>query len=273
MNIDDMILVSVDDHVVEPPDMFGRHLPAKWKDRAPRMVKNDSGDDVWVFEDRKLPNIGLNAVAGRPPEEYGWEPTSLGQMRPGCYDVRARIDDMNANGLLASMTFPSFPSFGGKLFVETAEKELAHAVLQAYNDWHIHEWAGSFPGRFIPLALLPLWDAAKCVGEIRRVSKLGCHAASFAANPLDFGLPSIHDDFWKPVWTACCDEGLVLSIHIGTGGGLPMTSPDMPVDASMAATPISIVNVAADWVFSQVLREYPELKLALSEGGGCPELC
>jgi hypothetical protein len=134
-------------------------------------------------------------------------------------------------------------------------------VLQAYNDWHIHEWAGSFPGRFIPLALLPLWDAEKCIAEIRRVSKLGCHAASFAANPCDFGLPSIHDAFWKPVWTACCDEGLVLCIHIGTGGGIPMTSPDMPVDASMAATPMSIVNTAADWLFSQVLRDHADLRL------------
>lgn len=267
MQIDDMILVSVDDHVIEPADMFERHLPAKWKDRAPRMVKSDAGDDLWTFEGRLLPNIGLNAVAGRPPEEYGWEPTSLSQMRPGCYDVRARIDDMNANGVLASVGFPSFPSFAGKLFTMASDKALSHAVLQAYNDWHIHEWAGSFPGRFIPLALLPLWDARQGASEIRRIAKLGCHAVSFAANPVDFGLASIHDAFWDPIWKACCDEGIVLCLHIGTGGGLPMTSPDMPVDASMAATPMSIVNTAADWVFSQVLRNYKDLKLALSEGG------
>ncbi len=214
-----------------------------------------------------LPNVGLNAVAGRPPEEYGFEPTRLSQMRAGCYDVRARIGDMNANGVLASMCFPSFPSFAGKLFTQTADKELSLAVLRAYNDWHIHEWAGSHPGRFIPLALLPLWDAKLCAEELRRVARLGCHAVTFSANPVDFGLSSIHQAFWQPLWEACSDEGTVLCMHIGTGGGMPFTSPEMPVDASIVATPVSIVNTAADWVFSQVLRDYPELKLALSEGG------
>ena len=267
MRIEDMILVSVDDHVVEPPSMFDRHIPARYKARAPRMVQNQAGDDMWSFEGRLLPNPGLNAVAGRPPEEYGFEPTRLSQMRAGCYDVHARIGDMNANGVLASMCFPSFPSFAGKLFAQTPDKELSLAALRAYNDWHIHDWAGSYPGRFIPLALLPLWDAKLCADEIGRVSRLGCHAVSFSANPVDFGLPSIHQAFWQPLWQACCDEGTVLCMHIGTGGGMPFTSPEMPIDASITATPVSIVNTAADWVFSQVLRDYPDLKLALSEGG------
>ncbi len=267
MRIDDMVLVSVDDHVIEPPDMFDRHIPAKWKDRAPRMIQNRTGDDMWTFEGRILPNIGLNAVAGRPPEEYGWEPTRLSQMRKGCYDVHARIGDMNANGVLAATCFPSFPSFAGKLFVDAKDQALSHATVQAYNDWHILDWAGAYPGRFIPLALLPSWDPKLAADEIRRVSKLGCHAISFSANPVDFGLPSIHQSFWNPVWEACCDEGAVLCLHIGTGGPMPNLSPEMPIDASIAATPVSIVNTAADWIFSQVLRDYAALKLSLTEGG------
>ena len=111
MKLDDMILVSVDDHVVEPPDMFDGRLPEKYKDRAPRVVRKSDGSDVWLFEGNQLPNIGLNAVVGRPPEEYGVEPTAYEQMRPGCYDIDARIGDMNVNGVLASMCFPSYPSF------------------------------------------------------------------------------------------------------------------------------------------------------------------
>jgi hypothetical protein len=208
MQLDEMIFVSVDDHVVEPPEMFEGRLPAKYVEDAPRVVRNEAGDDVWVYQGDILPNIGLNAVAGRPREEYGVEPTSFDEMRSGCYNVHERVKDMSAGGVLASMNFPSFPSFGGKLFTMAADKELAHAVLQAYNDWTIHEWAGRFPGRFIPLALLPLWDAEKCVSEIRRVTKLGCPAASFAANPLDFGLLSIHDEFWRPIWKACVPSTL-----------------------------------------------------------------
>ena len=69
MQMEDMILVSVDDHVCEPPDMWDAHVPAKWKDRAPKLVTKDDGSNLWVFEGGQIPNVGLNAVAGRPPEE------------------------------------------------------------------------------------------------------------------------------------------------------------------------------------------------------------
>ena len=152
MQAEDLILVSVDDHVVEPPDMFEGRVPAKWKDRAPEVIHNDDGTDVWSFEGNLIPNVGLNAVVGRPPEEYGIEPTSFEEMRPGCYDIDERIRDMNANGVLGSMCFPSFIQFCGQLFARTEDKELAIDMLRAYNDWHIEDWCGAYPGRFIPLS-------------------------------------------------------------------------------------------------------------------------
>jgi hypothetical protein len=153
VKIDNLILVSVDDHVVEPPDMWDGRLPARWKDRAPRLVHKADGTDVWVFEGQQIPNIGLNAVAGRPPEEYGMEPTSLAQLREGNYDIHRRIDDMNAAGILGSMCFASMTGFCGELFGRQPDKELARVMIQAYNDWHIDTWCGTYPGRFIPLAL------------------------------------------------------------------------------------------------------------------------
>ena len=155
MDIDDLILVSVDDHVVEPPDMFEGHLPERYVDLAPQAIRNDAGDDVWLYEGQELPNIGLNAVAGKPPEEYGIEPTSFAEMRSGCYDVDDRVADMDANGILGSMCFPSFPQFCGQLFSRTEDKDVAMAMVRAYNDWHIDQWCGSHPGRFIPLAIPP----------------------------------------------------------------------------------------------------------------------
>src|SRR5262245_23842577 len=100
MQIDDLILVSVDDHLVEPPDLFERHIPAKYKDMAPKVERNQSGDDMWVFNGAKIPNVGLNAVAGRPKEEYGIEPTSFEEMRRGCWDIHERVKDMSAGGVL-----------------------------------------------------------------------------------------------------------------------------------------------------------------------------
>src|SRR5690349_12370042 len=135
MPMDDLILVSVDDHVIEPPGLFDGLLPARLQDRAPRLVEQDDGTHAWLYDDRVIPNIGLNAVAGRPREEYGIEPLSLGELRTGHYLVDDRIRDMNANGVLGSMCFPSFPQFCGQVFARTSDYELGHAVLRAYNDW------------------------------------------------------------------------------------------------------------------------------------------
>src|SRR5438309_11283198 len=105
MEVDDLILISVDDHLIEPPDVFLDDLPAKYQDRAPKLVRRDDGADVWQFGDATIENSALNAVAGRPKEEYGLEPQSLDEVRPGCSDVTARVKDMNAGGVLASTTF------------------------------------------------------------------------------------------------------------------------------------------------------------------------
>ncbi|MGI9433089.1 MAG: amidohydrolase family protein [Myxococcota bacterium] len=267
MRPEDLILVSVDDHVVEPPDLFQHHLTPEWKDRAPRVVQRKDGTDVWVFEGQQLLNIGLNAVAGRPPEEYGVEPTSFEQLRPGCYDLGERVRDMNANGVLGSLCFPSFPSFCGALWARTEDKQLAITMLRAYNDWHIDEWCGGAPGRFIPLALPVMWDADACADEVRRVARKGCHALSFTENPEKLGFPSLHDPYWDPVWRACSDEGTIVCIHIGSAAGMQFTTMDSPVDVMITVSPISIVSCAADLVWSQVLRRFPKLKFALSEGG------
>ena len=267
MNPEDMIMISVDDHVVEPPDMFEQHLTPEWKARAPRVTQLAGGADVWEFEGRKLPNIGLNAVVGRVPEQYGVEPSSYDQMRPGCWNVHERVRDMNANGMLASICFPSFPSFCGQLWNTTEDKQLARVMSQAYNDWHIDEWCGAYPGRFIPLAIPPIWDPNLAADEVRRVAKKGCHAVSFTDNPTKIGMPSFHDPHWDPLWKACNDEGTVVCIHIGSSAGMVFTSLDSPVDVIITVSPISIVSCAADILWSPVLRKYPNLKIALSEGG------
>ena len=113
MNKNDMILISVDDHVVEPPDMFKNHLPKKYQEEAPRLVHNPDGSDSWQFRDVVIPNVALNAVAGRPKDEYGIEPAGLDEIRPGCWQVDERVKDMNAGGILGSICFRRFPASRG----------------------------------------------------------------------------------------------------------------------------------------------------------------
>src|ERR1700677_4381604 len=98
MQIDDLVLVSVDDHVVEPPDLFEGRLPAKYADLAPQFITKEDGSNAWRYEGSEIANVALNAVAGRPKDEYGIEPTSFAELRPGTYDIDERVKDMDANG-------------------------------------------------------------------------------------------------------------------------------------------------------------------------------
>jgi predicted TIM-barrel fold metal-dependent hydrolase len=267
MDIDDLVLVSVDDHVVEPPDVFEDRLPAKFVEFAPQFITNPDGTNVWRYNGETAGNVALNAVAGRPKEEYGIEPTSFSQLRPGTYDHNERIKDMSANGILGSLCFPTFPQFCGQLFARTEDKDVALAMVRAYNDWHIDEWCGSHPGRFIPCAIPAIWDPDVMAAEIRRVAKKGCHALTFSENPSKLGWPSIHSDHWDPVWQACCDESVVVCMHIGSSSQLTITSPDAPMDVLITLQPMNIVQAAADLVWSPMLRKFADLKVALSEGG------
>jgi predicted TIM-barrel fold metal-dependent hydrolase len=267
MNVDDLIMVSVDDHVVEPPNMFDNHLPAKYRDLAPQFITRSDGTNAWAYEGSEISNVALNAVAGRPPEEYGIEPTSFDEIRPGTYDIHARIKDMDANGVLGSLCFPSFPQFCGQLFARTEDKDVALAMIRAYNDWHIDEWCGSYPGRFIPCPLPAIWDPEVLAAEVRRTAAKGAHAVTFSENPSKLGWPSVHSDHWDPFWAACSDESVVVCMHIGSSSELVVTSPDAPMDVLITLTPMNIVKAAADLVWSPVLRKFPDLRIALSEGG------
>src|ERR1700730_6652076 len=212
MNVDDMIIISIDDHVIEPPDMFDAHVPARFRDQAPRLVRDEKGFDTWVFEGEGVGLVGLNATVSWPKEEWGMDPSSLAEMRTGAYLISERVRDMNRNGVLASMCFPSFVGFAGRKFLDAKDKDLALVMLKAYNDWHIDEWCAAYPGRFMPNAMPPIWDPQALADEVRRVKAKGCHAISMPELPHLQNLPSYQSEYWDPFFAACSDEGVVMNL-------------------------------------------------------------
>ena len=160
-------VISVDDHVVEPAHTFEGRLPAALADRAPHIVETSRGYQVWEFEGKKYSQIGMNAVAGRRPESVSLEPFRFDQMRPGCYDVHARVADMDINGVWASMNFPSqISGFCGRVFFDATDRDLGLACTRAWNDWLYDEWYSAYPTRIIPMGITYLADPAVAVTEV-----------------------------------------------------------------------------------------------------------
>ena len=223
MNVDDLIMVSVDDHVVEPPDVFEGRLPRKYQDLAPRLLTRDDGTNAWRYDGTEIGNVALNAVAGRPPEEYGIEPTSFDELRPGTLR-HPRADQGHGRQRRARVAvLPVLPAVLRSAVRPHEDKDVALAMVQAYNDWHIDEWCGTYPGRFIPCPLPAIWDPEVMAAEVRRTAAKGAHAVTFSENPTKLGWPSVHSDHWDPFWTACSDEAVVVCMHIGSSSELVIT--------------------------------------------------
>lgn len=263
-------MISVDDHIVEPPDTFDGRLPAKFADRAPRIVeKEPGGAEVWVYDGVELPNVGFNAVVGRPVNEYGFEPARFDEMRRGAWDIHERVRDMDINGVYASLNFPSFlPGFAGqRLQMVTKDRDLAMASVRAWNDWHLEEWAGSYPDRIIPCQIPWLLDPEVGAQMIRENAERGFHAVTFSENPANLGLPSVHSGHWDPIMQACAETGTVVNLHIGSSGASPSTTDDAPPDVTGVLFFAYAIYAAVDWIYSGIPVRFPDLKICMSEGG------
>jgi predicted TIM-barrel fold metal-dependent hydrolase len=267
MKIDDMILVSIDDHIIEPPDLFENHMPEKYKADGPQFQRLPNGIDQWVFQGEIMGTTGLGATASWPRTEWGFDPVGLAEMRPGCYNMHERIRDMNANGVLASMNFPTSAGFAGAWLAGKPDRKLSAIAVSAYNDWQIDELAGSYPGRIIPMGLLPLWDTEACIAELDRIGAKGCTSVSFPETPYANDLPGFYGDHWDGVLEAAQRNGIVLSMHIGGGFNLLKRPEGANADQLIMLSPQLSAVACTDLIASGTFKKFPELRVAMSEGG------
>ena len=259
-------VISVDDHVVEPPNVFIDRVPRRFAERAPRMVEIE-GAEKWSFEGQLLSQPGVLSMAGKRAEVAESGVARFAEMRAGCYDAAARVEDMDLNGVWASMSFPSnVAGFCGRIFSQIDDVELGVACARAWNDWIYEEWFTPFPDRIIPLGITCLADPLLGAQEIRRNAERGFRSVSLPERPQAIGFPSLFERYWDPLIEACVETETVVSLHVGSSGGYkgPPGS-----GRQLSATLFGQLSLAAcaEWLWSGLPVRFPELKVAMSEGG------
>ncbi|HJO22687.1 MAG: amidohydrolase family protein [Myxococcota bacterium] len=263
--------ISTDDHIIEPPGVWDGRLESKFQDRAPHVIVEDDMD-YWEFEGRRIPNIGLSVMAGRPYEEYTVAPVRFRDMRKGCYDPEERLLDMDRDGIEASALFPTIPGMAGTLFNQADDKDLGLRCLETYNDWLADTWCSTAPERFIGQMIVPLWDIDLAVKEFQRGISLGHKALSFPNAPESLGLPNIGDAHWDPLWDAVEEAGVPVSMHIASGSmrdtQLPLeVAGGTPAEVFVTVAPSSNFVSVATLLWSGVLDRHPKLRFLSVEGG------
>lgn len=261
-------VISVDDHVVEPPWVFDGRLPEKFASQAPRIVELENGAEVWELGGERYPIMAMLAVAGRAKNEWTRGAARYDEMRPGCYRAADRVRDMDIDGVQASLNFPStIGSFAGSGFLRRAkDPELGHACVQAWNDWYFDEWRNPHPDRFIGCGITWLGDPKLAAAEVRRNAARGFHAVSFPENPADIDLPPLASGHWDPLFEACEETGTVLALHVGSSHWFA-AHPTSPFQAECVLFPLAAARAAVEWVWSGVPVRFPKLQLSLAEGG------
>ncbi len=280
-------IISVDDHVVEPPTLWTDRIPEKYHDRCPRIERDkakfkfeggvfsyekgvEDGDwcDWWLYDDLVYPFPKLSAAVGF--DDLRLEPVTFDDISPGAWIQKDRLLAMEQNHVDASICFPNvLPRFCGQTFLEREDKELALLCVKAYNDWMIDEWCGGDGvGKLIPLTIVPLWDAELAAEEIHRCADKGSYAVAFSENPYHLGLPSVHNPnrFWDPFFQACQDTETIINMHIGSSSKMPSTSPDAPFAVSSTITFSNAMGSMCDFILSGVFERFETLTVAYSEG-------
>jgi predicted TIM-barrel fold metal-dependent hydrolase len=263
-------LISVDDHVQEPPALWtGRLSKSRWGERIPHMERLSDGSERWVVNGQVLLD-GLPARAGALMPDRNREPRRWDEVPPQAYRPAERLKTMDAAGVDYSVLYPTTAGVAGQAFGRLQDPELELACVQAYNDWLIEEWAGASE-RFIPQCIVPIWPPEATVAEIKRAVAQGHRGVVFPSLPMDLrDVPHVADPDYDPVWSVCEELDVPLCLHAGASPTLqyaPLSElkPTLAEALDAVTKPVSSVFVLGLYLFSRVLLRHPKLRLVLAE--------
>lgn len=203
-------LIDADCHVVEPPHIWERWLPKQFHDRAPRLVKDEEGGDAWQFvPGGPLMYIGLVATPGMRFEDIKWKGYTYDTVRRGCWEGKARLEDMDFDGVDAEFIYPSQRTMFS--FMGNPDRDYHRAGVRAYNDYMAQEFCAADPERLFFLAQMPNLGVKEGIEELKRCREMGARGCIITAWPNgEDDVTAKDDEFFR----AAADLGMPVSIHI-----------------------------------------------------------
>jgi predicted TIM-barrel fold metal-dependent hydrolase len=266
----DYKLVSADAHVVEPPDLWSKWMPAEFRSHpdTPKLVKDEEGGDAWQFgRDAKPAPLGIYAAAGKTPEHIKWTGARYETVMPGMFQGKPRLKEQDADGVDAEVIFGSSRPMG--LFLRHKERDFHLAGFQAYNDFMLKDFAAADPTRLVGLAYVPGLGIETAISELRRVHKLGAKGVVLMCWPSGNDHISPDDD---PFWAECEKLDLPVAIHVRlisvNSAPPPPTGKQGGSIPGLATTGmLDMPAIIADVVFSGLHDRFPKLMFASTEAG------
>ena len=263
-------VISVDDHVVEPPDAFTGRFPKQFADEEPRVVPTDDGGEAWVWQGQLLPNVGFNAVVGPAVDRVRLRADALRRdaaRRVGRATRASPTWTSTACGRrCASRRSCPASSASGSRCGPTPTSSRSPRCARTTTGTSTRG-AARIPDRFVPNQIAYLRDPQIAADEIQRNAERGFKAVTFSEAPDKLGLPTIHSGYWDPLFAACAETGTVLCLHVGSSGTSPTTSADAPPEIPAVLFGAYGMYSAVDWLYSKVPVRFPDIRICLSEGG------
>jgi predicted TIM-barrel fold metal-dependent hydrolase len=265
-------IIDAGQYLIEPPDLWTARLPAQFREAAPRVVSQGDAAEAWSFENGAWIRPLTFGMAVRRPSHQGLPfGETYAAMRPGCYQPKARLEDMDLDGIQAAVLFPHFAQALGRL----KDPELYLACVRAYNDG-AREWADAGdPKRLFPVALVPALGVDAAVAELKRSIDRGFKSVLFCGWPNGGRDPQPEDGRF---WGLCQEVGTVLAFHgpeperqasipAGWGAGDVLGQSPIEMVINSRASGLGAQLPVGRIVLRGILDEFPALKLCFAGTG------